>query len=814
MASQQPEAEPTAAPEKADILSQVGKVLMAGTLYKQSSFGMLSTKWCSLHTSYVIIYDDPEDKDKKPQLVMPLSEVQVAQDSNSKVFIIKYQGANHKYKCSSAEQCSKWMKTFDSVLVKTKGVVISPPQTPNKLPHSVSTPHLLCRTTSPSHSATGTSSVDVGDSLSNEGNVSDSAAEGADSLSTTPQLTLATVEKTPPLRDEELTRHSSFLHILDKRRHSTASEDSTTGMTPPSSSILSASVPAVTVMTPPTHLKRKSSTNTTSPMNSPVADAILVEHSRTPALNLNDSLGCTSTVIQGSSPSQAATVTVPVQSNKGTPPLLSMAPQPSEETASLPPVVFLPDPADNPDYYTQFVEYHTGFEEPDSDSNVMWLPQPDGKYSIRGGNIYKLVQYLTHPSENDLDFMQAFLISYHVFLTGPKLLDILAARFYMRRPVSMDFSSFTEVRRLVRLRVVSTLKYWTKLYSSGAFYDEEMITKMVELLNSLSTSCPAASNVLKSIQLLQKQKMSGELERQHEERVPPVIYLSAMAAPTSLLDVHPEELARQIMLMEWETFSHIHPKEFIKQAWNKPALKEKEAPNITRMIEETNKRTTWVLTEILSGETAPLRALIIHRFILATEASHQMRNYNAAMEISLALQDSAIHRLKASWKLVPASSMELFEKHCDLFATANNFTPYREMLKCSVPPCVPYLGVGLKDITFASDGNPSLIPSTELINFVKYRNCSKIIATLGQFQLERPPYTPLPEVQAWIIKQQSVALPNPDAAYDQSLLVESQKTPKESDIGPAAEKAAKSLFKADAKAVAKASLKAKKLGKL
>lgn len=303
-------------------------------------------------------------------------------------------------------------------------------------------------------------------------------------------------------------------------------------------------------------------------------------------------------------------------------------------------------------------------------------------------------------------------------------------------------------------------------------------------------------------------KLSGEA-RQREEVPPPLLLTAPSTAPVSLLDLHPEELARQIMLMEWETFSHIHPKEFIKQAWNKPALKEKEAPNITRMIEETNKRTMWVLTEILHGESAPVRALIIHRFILATEASHQMRNYNAAMEISCALQDSAVHRLKATWKLVPAPTMELFEKHCNLFATTNNFTAYRDILKCAVAPCVPYLGVALKDITFASDGNPSLIPNTELINFVKYRNCSKIIATLGQFQLDRPPFTPISEVQSWIHKQQSTALVNTDAAYDQSLITESQQHPKDCDTGTAAEKVAKSLFKSDGKAISKATPKKK-----
>lgn len=55
-----------------------------------------------------------------------------------------------------------------------------------------------------------------------------------------------------------------------------------------------------------------------------------------------------------------------------------------------------------------------------------------------------------------------------------------------------------------------------------------------------------------------------------------------------LLDVHPEEIARQLTLIEHSLYRAIKPSECLKQRWT-TAAKASVAPNVIALIERFNK---------------------------------------------------------------------------------------------------------------------------------------------------------------------------------------------------------------------------------
>ncbi len=59
-----------------------------------------------------------------------------------------------------------------------------------------------------------------------------------------------------------------------------------------------------------------------------------------------------------------------------------------------------------------------------------------------------------------------------------------------------------------------------------------------------------------------------------------------------------------------------------------------------------------------------------------------------------------------------------------LMARESNFQKFREHLHSVDPPCIPYLGVYLTDLTFIEDGNKDF--SNGLINFDKRRKISAV----------------------------------------------------------------------------------------
>jgi len=61
-----------------------------------------------------------------------------------------------------------------------------------------------------------------------------------------------------------------------------------------------------------------------------------------------------------------------------------------------------------------------------------------------------------------------------------------------------------------------------------------------------------------------------------------------------------------------------------------------------------------------------------------------------------------------------------------------SYKMYRQHIKIVSPPCIPFLGVYLKDLTFIEDGNLNLVNG--LINFSKRKQLSDVIQSLLQFQ--------------------------------------------------------------------------------
>jgi len=73
----------------------------------------------------------------------------------------------------------------------------------------------------------------------------------------------------------------------------------------------------------------------------------------------------------------------------------------------------------------------------------------------------------------------------------------------------------------------------------------------------------------------------------------------------------------------------------------------------------------------------------------------------------------------------------------------NSYKTYRNALKTIEPPCIPYMGVYLSDLTFIDEGNPAMLGN--LINFQLHQMVYKIIAEIKTFQqmgynFEQVPY--------------------------------------------------------------------------
>jgi son of sevenless-like protein len=95
--------------------------------------------------------------------------------------------------------------------------------------------------------------------------------------------------------------------------------------------------------------------------------------------------------------------------------------------------------------------------------------------------------------------------------------------------------------------------------------------------------------------------------------------------------------------------------------------------------------------------------------------------------------------------------MKLFDELVELLSPTSNYTNLRNYLKKSIsPPCIPYIGVYLTDLTFLEDGNTDLLGN--LINFDKRRRIATVISDIKQYQQAKYALAHEPVLREFVLK--------------------------------------------------------------
>jgi len=125
------------------------------------------------------------------------------------------------------------------------------------------------------------------------------------------------------------------------------------------------------------------------------------------------------------------------------------------------------------------------------------------------------------------------------------------------------------------------------------------------------------------------------------------------------------------------------------------------SPNVIKMITRFNEVSNWVQTEILTELRPKYRLKLVEKFVDIADHLLQMNNLNGAFEISSALESAAIARLKSTLNQMSSNRIALWQKAKELIDMKN----LREAIRNATPPCLPYLGMYLTELTQIDEGN-------------------------------------------------------------------------------------------------------------
>eukprot|EP01113_Clastostelium_recurvatum_P051273 TRINITY_DN991_c0_g1_i9.p1 TRINITY_DN991_c0_g1~~TRINITY_DN991_c0_g1_i9.p1 ORF type:complete len:1470 (+),score=411.21 TRINITY_DN991_c0_g1_i9:4947-9356(+) len=322
---------------------------------------------------------------------------------------------------------------------------------------------------------------------------------------------------------------------------------------------------------------------------------------------------------------------------------------------------------------------------------------------LRGGTINAIVKRLTSDTLYDSKFVATCIATYRTFTTPWRLWTKLLERYNM--PESLP----EKTKQAVQARVCVVLKYWIE--NQFADFDSALVEVLTKFIRNRlpNDKLDTIANVLEKLIETKKEEATIRTRAFIVDPFAPLQITQDRMSPYRLfMELNESEIARQLTLIEFDLFSRIAPSELCNQAWSKPKLQH-QAPHILAMIARANHLSYWVASLLLWAPTQRERSDLLTRFIRIGQHLHELKNFNTMMSVVAGINMSPVHRLQQTFKMVDASARATLDNLQQLLQPTGSFKSYREALSKSQPPCLPYLGTYLTDLTFMEDGNPDLV---------------------------------------------------------------------------------------------------------
>ncbi|XP_042158096.1 ras-specific guanine nucleotide-releasing factor 2-like [Oncorhynchus tshawytscha] len=287
------------------------------------------------------------------------------------------------------------------------------------------------------------------------------------------------------------------------------------------------------------------------------------------------------------------------------------------------------------------------------------------------------------------------------------------------------------IRRAATNRVLNVLRHWVSKHSQDFEMNSELKVGVMTLLEE----------VLRDADLLpQERKATGNIlsalsqDEQDDAQLKIEDILQTAECPKAecFESLSAMELAEQITLLDHIVFRSIPYEEFLGQGWMK-LDKSERTPYIMKTSQHFNDMSNLVASQIIAHTDVGSRANSIEKWLAVADICRCLNNYNGVLEITSALNRSAIYRLKKTWAKVCKQTKSLMDRLQKTVSSEGRFKNLRETLKNCNPPCVPYLGMYLTDLAFIEEGTPNFTEEG-LVNFSKMRMISHIIREIRQFQ--------------------------------------------------------------------------------
>jgi len=292
-------------------------------------------------------------------------------------------------------------------------------------------------------------------------------------------------------------------------------------------------------------------------------------------------------------------------------------------------------------------------------------------------------------------------------------------------------------RKPIQLRVCNVLKNWVEKHFSD--FTDATLQRLNQFIDS--TLSRENVNLAKTLRNAISKQTDGAPKLQTnpspmpEPKVPKTVFSHSL----SVAEIDDEEVARQMTLVDYELFAAIQPIELLNCAWDKPNLKHR-SPNVLALLERQAKVSAWVSRLLVEPAKIADRVKMFNMWLRIAARLRALNNYHGLYAVAQGFQHTAVRWLTFT-------RLELASAEKDIYMSLEKTFPFNDALYAeykrklgevdSSMPCIPWLGLPLRELKDLEDKHPDLIPTVagqKLINFAKRKLIYNLILDLQQHQ--------------------------------------------------------------------------------